>query len=283
MTTFPSPRRTRPLAPFVDRYAAKRDDLDLFNAAWNAADAALQAQYLGRDCRLPNALRLDWLATWAQDLFRLILPQHDRIPQAEAAGVIAEVVDVLNALRFVSGESGLMTAGRVWFYEMPEPYGRHVLPALDDVTGGGRLPNLDRTAMHDQQQFLDRAVFLFGIATAADWEWLARLAYTIDDRQDPALDVELVRNQVNAAVRGLVVSLGELEPDPAAWESLPLPAWSHTVRNWATGMAAAAAPGSATLALSVAMPLKTCAARFGFPARGLVERLDRQGIRLVAQ
>lgn len=238
---FPSCHRTDPIASFADRWRAKRADHDRFVEAVNGANARLPPAY-----RLPDALAADWLATWTNDLFLGVLPQHDRLTPAQVVATIEDVAAVAEALRFSARRPWVAAARRAWFYELATDPRLGMFPTAADIAR--HRPELDPrrgledqpgdislVPTYDQAQFLDAAAFLLGEPTEEQLAWLRRLAYRPDPLQplwtDPPRHHTWARQQLARCVPELSGILGvswpELGPD-----DLPVEELVRRVHEW---------------------------------------------------
>ncbi|AWM37123.1 hypothetical protein GobsT_49530 [Gemmata obscuriglobus] len=223
----------------------KREDYDQFVATVNQANAALPG-----GMRFPDALIADWMASWVDDLFIGIVPQHDRLAPHEVMSAIEDIVALLEALRFTERRAGWSGAERVWFYELPYDPGLGTFPTvewvaqycpecdprrgLEDRPGDSSL-----TTRYDQSQFFEAVTFLLGTPTDEQWAWLRRLAYRTDPMQrlwdEPPRHHAWARNQLRRCVAELAGILGVEWPefDPSS----PILELVREAHNWVVGHA----------------------------------------------
>ena len=236
---FPSCSRIHPLNPFAARWRAKREDHDRFVEAINGVNARFP------DWRLPDALAGDWLASWVNDLFRGVIPRHDRLTPQEVAAAVEDVAALAEALRFVERQRWLAGVQRVWFYELPGDLGLGRFPTLDEVRRhrpewdirrglDDQAGDIALSTRYDQAQFLDAAAFLLGTPTEEQQAWLRRLAYRPDPLQplwdNPPRHHTWARNEIRQAIPELAGCLGVEWPEIAA--ALPIPELIRRAHNW---------------------------------------------------
>ncbi len=182
---FPSFHRVKPLEPFRERWNAKRQDYDQFVARVEEVNST---NLRTLDARLPDGLVDDWQASWVCDLFRGILPGHDRLTQEQIASAFEDVEALVEAFQFVEYPGRFNNTCRFWLYELSDNPGMGLFPRLDQVVS--HLPDLNprrgmehlagdasNSSRYDQGQFFEAAAFLLGTPTDLEWDWLHRLAY----------------------------------------------------------------------------------------------------------
>jgi hypothetical protein len=176
---------------FAERWQAKERDFLDFVVAREQANVALVAHgILG----LPAALEADWQASWAEDIFKYILPVHVSIQRDRVPSAVADLGALVDAIQFVHPRCCSSNALRFWAYILPYDPGFDHIPTVDEIKR--YCPNLDprpgdedwpaTRSLYghlDQRQFFERSNFLLGKPTDADWHWLRRLAYRTDPHQ----------------------------------------------------------------------------------------------------